>query len=59
MSLAADQAELVAPIANMLDAALAAGPAAVTGAERRVTDERSHEDHRIAPGPPGPDLPVI
>ena len=52
MSLAAGQAELVAPIASMLDAVLAAAPATVTGAEGRVTDERTHEDHRIAPFPP-------
>jgi len=61
VSLAADRAELVAPIANMLEAALADGAAAATdsGTDERAAVERAHEDHRIAPVPPSPDLPVI
>ena len=58
MNLTVERAELVAPIANMLQAALAEGHAAAADIERAAV-ERAHEDHPVAPVPPSLDLPVI
>src|SRR5690349_4682825 len=58
-------AEMVAPLANMLEAALAAAPAAGPAAEAPLSGPREAgddagraEDHLLAPGPGGDDLPA-
>src|SRR6266566_9422210 len=58
-------AEMVAPLANMLEAALAAGlvpaPAAQAppSGQREAGDDAGRaEDHRVASGPAGDDLPA-